>query len=90
MSTLTIRNLDLLTHGAIRVHAATKGASMEETVRRVLTGLFGPKATTDAENPNWFAEARSGMVFDTQDDDDLMGYIPARDGMREPVDFSQH
>jgi phosphopantothenoylcysteine decarboxylase/phosphopantothenate--cysteine ligase len=65
MATLTIRNLDEATKARLRLQAAAHGVSMEEEVRRILSGtgdvpLAGPETATPAAEPVRPAIAASG------------------------------
>lgn len=82
MASVTIRNIDDRLKKRLRVRAASHGRSMEDEARdilRVALSTEAPPARNLAEAIRARAAAVGGVVLD----------IPAREPMREPVDFDR-
>lgn len=84
MATLTIRNIDEQMKSRLRVNAATKGISMEEEVRQVLTRAVLTPAN-DADAGNLFSQIRARMNTNGCKGVDLE--LPVREPMRAPPQF---
>lgn len=84
MNTLTIRNLDDGLKQKLRNRAASRGISMEQGVRRVLTrSVQQPKSESDQEKPNLtvdeilaFGDRLPNVPFDQKKEfDELWSYL---------------
>lgn len=80
MGTLTIRNVDEVTHSRLRERAARHGRSVEAEVREILSDA------TDAPESNFLVALHAAITADGAGGVDLE--IPFRRGRPRPVDFS--
>lgn len=80
MATMTIRNVDEKLKKRLRMRAASHGRSMEDEARDILRAAL----STEVSPPRNLAAAIRARIAPTGG---ITLEIPAREPMREPVDF---
>lgn len=83
MASMTIRNLDDQLKKRLRTRAAARGRSMEDEAREILRAALSAEAHAPKGNLATRIRSRIGKVGGVELE------LPAREPIREPVDFGQ-
>jgi plasmid stability protein len=81
MTGMTIRNLDDQLKKRLRIRAASRGRSMEEEAREILRAALSAEPHQSRSNLAQRIRSRMAKVGGAELD------IPAREPIREPIDF---